>query len=78
VRVIRRVLVAFGSLVAAWLAVSITVFPVLALLGGGGAPAPWTNSIVMSFVTVAVIVLGGLIYRDIMRREQPATAERPA
>jgi hypothetical protein len=73
---IRRVLIAIGSLVAAWLAVSITTFPVVALLGGG--PAPWTNPTVASFVAVAVIVLGGLIYRDIMRREQRTPADRPA
>ncbi len=75
-RVIRRILIAIGSLVAAWLAVSITVFPVLAILGSG--PAPWTNPTVAGAVAVVVIVLGGLIDRDIMRREQPATAHRPA
>ena len=60
-RMLRRVGTAFGSLVAAWLVVS---FVWGLLLPSSGT----TGSALVGLVTV---VLGGLIYRDIMRREQP-------
>lgn len=54
---LRRVGIALGSLVAAWLVVSL----VWSLL------LPSTGSALVGLVTV---VLGGLVYRDILRREQ--------
>ena len=52
---IRRLGIAFGSLVIAWLAVSISV---------GIWLGPWAG--------LVAVVLGGLIYRDILRRERRA------
>jgi len=58
-RVARRVGIAIGSLVIAWLALS--------LVGGviGLTPASGIIGI------LAVVVVGGLIYQDIIRRETP-------
>jgi hypothetical protein len=60
----RRVGIAIGSLVAATLCVG--------LVGGGlmwfTATAPSLGT--WSVSTVVSLVLGGLIYRDILRREQ--------
>jgi zinc transporter ZupT len=53
---LRRVLVAIGSFVAGWLCLAVGGWFVPQILG----PA---TTIVLAFV------LGGLIYRDIMRRE---------
>jgi general stress protein CsbA len=58
--VIRRVGIAIGSLVIAYLAVSL----VAGLLLGQWAQ---TNS---TFVAVVSVVLGGFVYVDIMRRER--------
>ena len=49
--------IAFGSIVAAWL--------VLSLFGG----ASWGSAL----VGPAVVILGALIYQDIIRRERPAS-----
>ena len=54
---LRRVGIAIGSLAAAWLVISLV----------GGVLLP-TGGMVAGLVTV---VLGGLIYRDILRRERP-------
>ena len=69
-RTLRRVLLAIGSLSAAALGVGLVGGAVLSFLGPGHAlvgpgadPTAATLGIGMS------IVLGGLIYRDIVRRE---------
>ena len=62
VHVLRRVGVAFGSLVAAWLAVHLVVDLVLGPTAAG-------NTLVFLFA----LVIGGLVYRDIMRREHRRT-----
>jgi hypothetical protein len=56
---LRRVGIAFGSLVAAWLIVAVAFGPLVGALGG-----------------VVAIILGALIYRDIMRRELPPSPGR--
>jgi hypothetical protein len=53
----RRIGIAFGSIVAAWLVIS--------LFGGA--------SLGSALVGLAAVLLGGLIYRDIVRRERPAS-----
>ena len=55
-RILRRVGIAIGSLVAAWLVISLV----------GGALLPFIGAL----VGLATVVLGGLIYRDILRRER--------
>ena len=57
-RVMRRVGIAIGSLVAAGL--------VSWLVGAAIVPVP-------GFTWIFTIVLGGLIYRDILLREAPPT-----
>jgi hypothetical protein len=57
---IRRIGIAFGSLVAAWLCMAL-IGGWLFGWGGGGLIA-----------TVATLVLGALIYRDIVRRDDPS------
>jgi hypothetical protein len=59
VRMARRVLIAIGSLTIAWLALS--------LVGGMVGMSPQVGLIGV----IAVLVVGGLIYQDIMRRETP-------
>ena len=54
-RVLRRVGTAIGSLVAAALVVGLI---------GALVPVP-------GFTWIVTIILGGLIYRDILRREAP-------
>lgn len=51
---LRRIGIAFGSLVAAWLVIWLIGGQTLGMIGG-----------------VIVIVLGALIYRDIIRRDRP-------
>ena len=58
-RVLRRIGIAIGSLVIAYLAVSL----VAGVLLGQWAQA---NS---TFVAVLAVILGGFVYADIMRRE---------
>lgn len=61
VHVLRRIGLALGSLVIAWLAVSLVAGTLLgtAVLGN-------------KLVWLVTLVLGGLIYQDIIRREQPS------
>ena len=59
--IIRRVGVAIGSIVIAYLAVSL----IAGVLLGQSAQ---TNPIVV--VVVVIVVLGGLVYADIMRRDR--------
>jgi len=60
IRVGRRVGIAIGSLTIAYLAVS---FVAGIVLGPSGYQSPLT--------AVIVIVLGGLVFADIIRRERP-------
>ena len=60
--IIRRVGVAIGSIVIAYLAVSL----IAGVLLGQSAQ---TNPIVV-VVVVVIVVLGGLVYADIMRRDR--------
>jgi hypothetical protein len=56
-KTLRRLGIALGSLVAAWLCISLVAGQFLGPNGGG------------IVATVIAIVLGALIYRDIIRRE---------
>jgi len=56
---LRKMGIAFGSLVAAWLVIWLVGGQTLGLIGG-----------------LAAIALGALIYRDILRRDRPPSAER--
>jgi len=58
VRFVRLVGIALGSIVAAWLVM---------WLVGGFLPAT-----IAQFAGVLTLVLGGLIYADIRRRDRPA------
>ncbi|MFI5227068.1 MAG: hypothetical protein ACHQ3P_10385 [Candidatus Limnocylindrales bacterium] len=66
-RIIRRVGIALGSLVIAWLVVSLIGG---AILGPAAFGNPW--------VGLVVIVLGGLVFVDIVRRERRQSAESQA
>ena len=75
---IRRMGIAIGSLVAAALCVSLltsvmppfaSTFPVLGFSLAMFLPGPSAGGAILS--AVVTIVLGGLIYRDILVREQP-------
>jgi hypothetical protein len=57
VRLIRLAGIAIGSIVAAWL--------ILSFVAAGMPPS------YQPFVGIAVVVLGGLIYADIRRRDRP-------
>jgi hypothetical protein len=74
IRAVRRCGIALGSLVIAWLAVGLVGGVFLPLFGVTPTTAhdltPGTGNVVM---TLVVVVLGGLIYRDIIRREQRST-----
>ena len=61
-RIVRRVGIAIGSLVIAYLAVGL-VGGIIGLSAASG-----------SLFGIVVFVVGGLIYRDIIRREPPAPA----
>jgi hypothetical protein len=63
--VVRRVGIAIGSVMIAWLAASLVVG---VLLGPDVVQRPG-----MAMIT---LVLGGLIYRDIVRREGPDLGRR--
>jgi hypothetical protein len=58
-QMLRRIGIAFGSLMIAWLAVSVVAGPLFGTAAFGNA-----------LIWLITIVLGGLIYRDIMRRER--------
>ena len=59
VRILRHIGIAIGSLVIAWLAVSL----VAGVLMGVGA----SGNVLVGLVT---LILGGLVYQDIVRRER--------
>jgi hypothetical protein len=60
IRIVRRVGIAIGSLVIAYLAVSLVAGM---LLGSSAGRSP--------LIAVVIIVLGGLVFADIIRRERP-------
>jgi LytS/YehU family sensor histidine kinase len=70
---VRRLGIALGSLVAAFFAVGIVSGMVLPLLGvpTGRLDPPW-----VAILSVLTIVLGGFIYRDILRRDERVRALR--
>ncbi len=66
IRIVRRVGIAVGSFVIAYMAVSLLAGLVL-------GPAAATSPV----VGVVIVVLGGLVFADIVRRERPkATAAK--
>jgi CBS domain containing-hemolysin-like protein len=68
---VRRVGIALGSLVAASLAVGLVAGLCLSLFGLNTTSAAGQDQLSGGVVlTVVTIILGGLIYRDIIRREQ--------
>lgn len=73
-RVFRRVGIAVGSLVAAWLVISLVGWAVLPLVGVPFRPTdPGATGSGSAIVGLVTLILGGLIYRDILRREQPSS-----
>ena len=62
-RIVRRVGIAIGSLVIAYLAVSLVGG---ILLGSAAIGSPLSG--------LVIVVLGGLIFADIIRRERPKPA----
>ena len=66
IRIVRRVGIAFGSLVIAYLAVTLIAGIVL-------GPSAQRNPL----IGVVIIVLGGLVFLDIVRREpQRSSADK--
>ena len=63
IRIVRHVGIAVGSLVIAYLAVPLVAGIVL---GPSGYQSP--------LIAVLVIVLGGLVFADIIRRERPKSS----
>ncbi len=73
-RILRRVGIAIGSLVAAWLVISLVGGALLPFIGVAFQPLdPAATATVSALVGLATVVLGGLIYRDIIRRERPTS-----
>ena len=70
---VRRVLLVIRSLVAAGLTVSMFVTPLLQ--AAAGAREPTRDPAISAVVTVVIVVLGGLIYREIVRSETRGTHE---
>ena len=70
-QVLRRVGIAIGSIVAAWLVIALVGGAVLPYLGVPySSTDPGKTFDGRWIVGLAVVVLGGLIYRDIIRRER--------
>ncbi len=67
IRIVRRVGIAIGSLVIAYLAVSLVSG---IRLGPSACQSP--------LIAVIIIVLGGLIFADIVRRERPKSSSSDA
>jgi hypothetical protein len=73
-RILRRVGIAIGSIVAAWLVISLVGGALLPFLGVQfSSTDPGKTTGASAIEGLAVVVLGGLIYRDIIRRERPAS-----
>lgn len=71
VRVIRRIGIAIGSLAIAVLAVGLVGGMVLPLIGVPLTPTPTVTVTPGGLLEIAIaLVLGGLIYRDIVQRER--------
>ncbi len=71
-RVVRRVGIAIGSIVAAWLVISLVGAAFLPFIGVPFQPTdPGATSTGSALVGLVTLILGGLIYRDILRRELP-------
>ncbi len=72
-RTIRRLGIAPGSFVAASLVVGLVVGLFLPMIGVTSGPTADLDATPGNLVsTLVVVVLGALIYRDIIRREQPS------
>jgi len=70
-RVLRRVGIAIGSLVAAWLVMSLVGGFLLPFVGVAFRPTdPGATASGSAIVGLVTLILGGLIYRDILRRER--------
>ena len=70
-RTVRRLGIALGSLVAASLVVGLVggvLFPAVGVIDPPGGELSATPSNIAT--TLVVVILGALIYRDIIRREQ--------
>ena len=71
IRLIRRIGIALGSYVIALLVVGLVGGMLLPVFGVATTPTPTLTPTPSGLAeAVVTIVLGGLIYRDIMRREQ--------
>lgn len=71
VSAVRRVGIAIGSLTIAVLVVSLVGGMILPLIGVPLTPTPTVTVTPSGLVEIVVaLVLGGLIYRDIVRREE--------
>ena len=74
VRILRRVGIAIGSIVAAWLVMSLVGWALLPFVGVSFRPTdPGVTASGSAIVGLVTLILGGLIYRDIIRRERPAS-----
>lgn len=73
IAIVRRVGIAIGSIVAAGLVVGLVGGAVLPFFGVPFRPVdPGTTAPASALAGLVTIVLGGLIYRDIIRRERQA------
>ena len=78
IRTIRHMGMALGSLVAAWLVVGLIGGVLLPGLGFTSTalptlPGPGAHTTITLAGSVVTVVLGGLIYRDLVRREQQSS-----
>jgi hypothetical protein len=72
-RTIRRLGIALGSFVAASLVVGLVGGVFLPIVGITAGPTAYLDATPGNLVsTLVIVVLGALIYRDIIRREQPS------
>jgi CBS domain containing-hemolysin-like protein len=70
-QMLRRAGIAIGSLVAAWLVMSLLGGVLLPFVGVPFRPLdPATTTTGSIVIGLIIVVLGGLIYRDIRRRER--------
>lgn len=71
---LRRVGIAIGSLIWAVLIVGLVGGVILSVVDPGHAPFGATASAPEATIaTIVTVVLGGLLYREIIRRETPAS-----
>ena len=70
--ILRRVGIAIGSLVAASLVIGLVGSAFLTFFGVPFRPLdPGSTTTGSAIAALVTLVLGGLIYRDILRRERP-------